>query len=69
VGVDSIALEVPADMLGGLTSCRGYGRRVILRIIMRNLPPECPCLRSFVTSDGMGGAMPSGDGRGPVVAG
>jgi hypothetical protein len=47
----------------------GYGRRAILRIIMRNLPPECRCLRSFVTSDGMGGAAPSGDERGPVVAG
>jgi hypothetical protein len=47
----------------------GYGRRVILRIIVRNLPPECRCLRSFVTSDGMGGAVPSGDGRAPAVAG
>jgi hypothetical protein len=32
-----------------------------LRIIMRILPPGCRCLRSFVTSDGMGGAVPSGD--------
>lgn len=48
---------------------RGYGRWVILRIIMRNLPPECRCLRSFVTSDGMGGAVPSGDERGLVMAG
>jgi hypothetical protein len=31
---------------------------VILRIITRNLPAECRCLRSFVTSDGMGGAVP-----------
>jgi len=38
---------------------------VILRIIRRNLPPEC-CLRSFVTSDGMGGAVPSGYGCGLV---
>ena len=35
----------------------GYGRRVILRIITRILPPECRCRRSFVTSDGMGGAV------------
>jgi hypothetical protein len=42
---------------------------VILRIIRRNLPPEYRCLRSFVTSDGMGGAVPSGDGRGLVMAG
>jgi len=48
---------------------RGYGRPVILRIIMRNLPPECRCLRSFVTSDGMGGAVPSGYGCGLVMAG
>ncbi len=48
---------------------RGYGRRMILRIIMRNLPPECRRLRSFVTSDGMGGAVPLGDGRGLLMAG
>jgi len=42
---------------------------VILRIIRRNLPPDCHCLRSFVTSDGMGGAVPSGYGRGLVMAG
>jgi hypothetical protein len=47
----------------------GYGRRVILRIIMRNLPPEGRGLRSFVTSDGMGGRVPSGYGRGLVMAG
>ena len=46
-----------------------YGRRASLRIIMRNLPSECRCLRSFVTSDGMGGAVPSGDERGPVADG
>ena len=47
----------------------GYGRRAILRIITRILPPGCRCLRSFVTSDGMGGAVPSGVERGPVVTG
>jgi hypothetical protein len=41
---------------------------VILRIIMRNLPPGCRCLRSFVTSDGMGGAVPSSDGLGSEAA-
>src|SRR5579859_1363061 len=48
---------------------RGYGRRAILCIILRNLPPECRCLRSFVTSDGMGGTVSPEDERGPVVAG
>jgi len=48
---------------------RGYGRRVILRIIRRNRPPECRCLRSFVTSHGIGGAVPSKDGRGLIMAG
>jgi hypothetical protein len=47
---------------------RGYERRVILRIIMRHLPPECRCLRSFPTSEGMGGAVPSRNGRGPEAA-
>jgi hypothetical protein len=41
---------------------------VILRIIMRNLPPECRCLRSFPTSEGMGGTVPSRNGRGPEAA-
>ena len=35
---------------------------------MRNFPPECRCLRSFVTSEGMGGTVPSGDEPGPVGA-
>jgi hypothetical protein len=30
---------------------------VILRIITRILPPEYRCRRSFVTSDGIGGAV------------
>jgi hypothetical protein len=47
----------------------GYERRAILRIIMRSIPPEGRCLRSFVTSDGMGGAVPSGDEPGLAVAG
>lgn len=57
---------------GSTGNCRApgaYERRAILRIIVRNLPSECRSLRSFVTSDGMGGAVPSGDERGPVVAG
>jgi len=40
-----------------------------LRIITRNLPSECRDLRSFVTSDGMGAVVPSGDERGPVADG
>jgi hypothetical protein len=42
---------------------------VILRIILRNRPADCRGLGAFVTSDGMGGAAPSADGRGQVVAG
>ena len=57
----------PRRAAGRLTPRRGYGRRVILRIIMCHRPPECRCLRSFVTSDGIGGVLPSGDG--PVVVG
>jgi hypothetical protein len=48
---------------------QGYGRRAILRIIMCNLPSKCRCLRSFVTSEGMGGTGRSGDEPGPVGAG
>jgi len=36
---------------------------------LRNSPPECRSLGVFVTSDGMGGTVPSADGRGQVVAG
>jgi hypothetical protein len=48
---------------------RGYGRWAILRIIVCSLPSKRRCLRSFVTSDGMGGAVPSEDERGPAVDG
>ena len=53
----------------GVLTILCYGRRAILRIIMRNLPSECRCLRSFVTSDGMGGAVRSGDEPGPIGSG
>ena len=48
-------------------------RRIILRsgiITARNLPAAAgPCgrVRSFVTSDGMGGTVPSGDEGGRVA--
>jgi hypothetical protein len=48
--------------------------RIILRsgiITARNLPAAagpCVCVRSFVTSDGMGGTVPSGDESGRVVS-
>jgi hypothetical protein len=49
----------------------GYGRRGVLRAILpsgiialRHLPPAGRGARALVTSDGIGGTVPSGDGCG-----
>lgn len=66
----------------GLQAGRDYvwrgARRMILRsgdIAVRTTPAAGRCVRAVVTSEGIGGtggfggAVPLGDGRGPVVAG
>lgn len=59
--------------MGGLVPGGDYGRRWVLRAILpsgiialRHLPPAVRGARALVTSDGIDGTVPSGDGCGPA---